>query len=526
MKSSRAKIMAVAAAILMAISIIGTSSGVEEVHYFPETSHTIKGRFFAYWQAHGGLQQQGYPITEELTERNESDGKSYTVQYFERAVFEYHPENQSPYDVLLSQLGTLRYNERYGANAPNQRSSTENPYFFPKSGHTIGGAFRTYWEQYGGLMQFGYPISEEFQERSDLTGKTYKVQYFERAVFEWHPENQVPYEVLLTQLGTLRYREKYNGGKSPAPQMVASTVVGNVVGIGRQLYWLDSRSGGSSIYGYDLDRKQEFVVTNEAAGDLTVDQSLLVWLVAPGNDHLMKVRSYDPVSRKQATIGGLEFGGDTFEGFPAMAVTANTIYYVAARNGIFAALYAHDLTTGVERMISPYGRDPVARDGILLWKEVTYPHRSDQTSLHVLHIGSNLGSVTILDQEGCAMGYDVSADNIVWSLDCTAIDQRVYLYNLSSRLSEPISSTSSRTLSGYPVISGNIVAWTNLPSGNPGETNSWSVSAYDTNTKVVTLVARSDTTELHTWAIIDGQAVAYTQFSWSGGKVLYIANLN
>jgi hypothetical protein len=36
------------------------------------------------------------------------------VQYFERAVFEYHPENQPPYNVLLSQLGTFRYREKYG----------------------------------------------------------------------------------------------------------------------------------------------------------------------------------------------------------------------------------------------------------------------------------------------------------------------------------------------------------------------------------------------------------------------------
>ena len=39
----------------------------------------------------------------------------YKVQYFERAVFEYHPENQPPYNVLLSQLGTFRHRDKYGA---------------------------------------------------------------------------------------------------------------------------------------------------------------------------------------------------------------------------------------------------------------------------------------------------------------------------------------------------------------------------------------------------------------------------
>ena len=37
--------------------------------------------------------------------RRDVDGKTYTVQYFERAVFELHPENQPPYNVLLSLLG-------------------------------------------------------------------------------------------------------------------------------------------------------------------------------------------------------------------------------------------------------------------------------------------------------------------------------------------------------------------------------------------------------------------------------------
>jgi hypothetical protein len=34
------------------------------------------------------------------------------VQYFERAVFEHHPENAAPNDVLLSLLGTLRYEQK------------------------------------------------------------------------------------------------------------------------------------------------------------------------------------------------------------------------------------------------------------------------------------------------------------------------------------------------------------------------------------------------------------------------------
>ncbi len=181
---------------------------------FPQTGHTVSGQFLTYWDGHGGLAQQGYPISEELQEKSDLNGQNYTVQYFERAVFEKHPENKPPFDTLLSQLGTFRYKAKYPTGAPSQQVSTSNPRRFAETGHTLGGVFRTYWESHGGLAQQGYPISDEFSEVSDLNGKSYTVQYFERAVFEMHPENQPPYNVLLSQLGTFRYKAQY-GGSSP-----------------------------------------------------------------------------------------------------------------------------------------------------------------------------------------------------------------------------------------------------------------------------------------------------------------------
>jgi uncharacterized protein (DUF885 family) len=179
-------------------------------HLFPETGKSVRGLFLTYWDAHGGLAQQGYPISEEMQEKSDTDGKTYTVQYFERAVFEAHPGNQPPYDVLLSLLGNFQYKQQYPTGAPGQKANTEQgSRLFPETGKRLGGIFLKYWNEHGGLAQQGFPISEEFQERSALDGKTYTVQYFERAVFEAHPNNQPPYNVLLSQLGTFRYRDKY-----------------------------------------------------------------------------------------------------------------------------------------------------------------------------------------------------------------------------------------------------------------------------------------------------------------------------
>jgi N-acetylneuraminic acid mutarotase len=236
---------------------------------FPETGKAVSGRFLQYWDQNGGLPQQGYPISGEMQERSDLDGKTYHVQYFERAVFEAHPENQPPFDVLLSQLGTFRYREKYPDGAPGQRANTTaGSVLFAETGKRVGGRFLLYWQQNGGLAQQGYPISEEFTERSDLDGKSYTVQYFERAVFELHPETDAPFDVLLSQLGTFRYREKYaSAGATTTPSRSPTAAPGVVTGtwaeaapmllyrsehgaavLGGKIYVVGGFSGNSNIF--------------------------------------------------------------------------------------------------------------------------------------------------------------------------------------------------------------------------------------------------------------------------------------
>lgn len=77
-----------------------------DAHYFPATGHNVGGRFLAYWEANGGEAGLGLPLGEERRERLE-DGRDYTVQWFERARLELHPEASVPDDVQLGQLGRL-----------------------------------------------------------------------------------------------------------------------------------------------------------------------------------------------------------------------------------------------------------------------------------------------------------------------------------------------------------------------------------------------------------------------------------
>jgi lipoprotein-anchoring transpeptidase ErfK/SrfK len=192
-----------AAALLVPIAMVGAEPPAAV--YFPQTGHNVGAPFLGYWRTHGGLAVYGYPLTEAMQEVSPYDNKTYTVQYFERARLEAHPENKAPYDVLLGQLGRSAAARIVGNKAfdPTAQPATvdDTHAYFPESKHTLTGDFLQYWQDNGGLMQFGFPISEPFLEQSATDGKIYTVQYFERNRFEAHPENKAPYNVLLGQLG-------------------------------------------------------------------------------------------------------------------------------------------------------------------------------------------------------------------------------------------------------------------------------------------------------------------------------------
>jgi len=98
-------------------------AAADDCQTFSQTGKKICGDFLKYWQDHGGLAQQGYPISDVFDEKSETDGITHKVQYFERAVFEAHPENQPPNNVLLSLLGSQKYKTKYGNNAPPSSSA-------------------------------------------------------------------------------------------------------------------------------------------------------------------------------------------------------------------------------------------------------------------------------------------------------------------------------------------------------------------------------------------------------------------
>ncbi|HET6262861.1 MAG TPA: M23 family metallopeptidase [Chloroflexia bacterium] len=100
--SQRVQIGALGAAILQGRSFdrVSPVQNSSTRAYFRETGHTIQGGFFEFWLANGGLRLFGLPLSEEMHEGG------LTVQYFERARFEYYPGLVgTPYAIQVSPVG-------------------------------------------------------------------------------------------------------------------------------------------------------------------------------------------------------------------------------------------------------------------------------------------------------------------------------------------------------------------------------------------------------------------------------------
>lgn len=448
-----------------------------ESRYFPETKHEIKGAFLVYWNNHGGLAQQGYPISDEFQEISSTDGRRYLVQYFERSVLERHPENHPPYDVMPSLLGSQQYNRRYGlAGAPGQVIDQDNALFFPQTQHTTRGKFRAYWETHGGLAQQGYPISDEFLEKSSFNGQIYTVQYFERAEFEYHPENKPPYDMLLSQLGTNQYNVNYGslGDSIPAPQpkAIADTVVGKPVAAGNYIFWSDvrnpdhPRSSAFSIYGYDLVQQREFLISDEEVDkfDLATNGSLLLW-AEDGPGDIGSIWAFDSHTNKtypiiQAIVPE-EFGNLALDG-TVLYFTDNTIGSNQSRNGF----YYKDLKSGASGLVRSTGRDPVAANGLLLYSELIQ-HTDENISssewrLHLWKLGATTQDTVIADQSDPFNGFHVSTEGVVYAVAPGQTDGSLSLYDSANGKTSVL----SRGYAANPLIGGNSVIWSTSASSD------------------------------------------------------------
>ncbi len=195
-------------------SVLTSHAGKDDPLCFSQTGECIPKEFRAYWEQNGGLPVFGYPITPARPEIDNNTSNIYFSQWYERNRLEVHPENAQPFRVLLGRLSDdiLRQDSRNPQAFPKADASA--PHYFPQTGHSIADVFWNYWSHQGldlgetgisgreSLALFGYPISEAQMETSHTNGEEILTQWFERARFEYHPNNAEQYKVLLGLLGS------------------------------------------------------------------------------------------------------------------------------------------------------------------------------------------------------------------------------------------------------------------------------------------------------------------------------------
>lgn len=93
--------------------------------------------------------------------------------------------------------------------------------YVTKTNYKIADEFLQFWEQGGGLDIFGYPISGP--ENEMIQGKLTRVQFFERARLEYHPDDPNGDRVKVGVLGTVLYRHLDPAKPTIVPPMAAPT---------------------------------------------------------------------------------------------------------------------------------------------------------------------------------------------------------------------------------------------------------------------------------------------------------------
>jgi hypothetical protein len=163
----------------------------QDPRYFSETGHNVKGDFLKFYNSNpNALFLYGYPITEEFVSK---DGK--TVQYFQRARFEYRVDLPEGQRIQLTNLGRETYVSTGALNVSNTFACR----IYTQTGYPVCFAYLEFFDKYGGVAQFGYPISGFENHENKI------VQYFEKARLEWQPWKPEGQRVVVSDLGRIYF---------------------------------------------------------------------------------------------------------------------------------------------------------------------------------------------------------------------------------------------------------------------------------------------------------------------------------
>jgi hypothetical protein len=309
---------------------------------------------------------------------------------------------------------------------------------------------------------------------------------------------------------------------------------------GGNLFWVEKHGGAQAIYGYNVATQAQFTITAalrpDAGYGLLTDGQTLIWTESIVTDEsaapLYNIYGYD--LRTQRPIS-LNIASAARTDAYSLALANGTLFYVDNTQAHYG-LYAQDIFSGPERLISRCGGGPVATDRVLLWEEPEQgcsppPPASDSENsscclvqekgvLHLLKLDGSKGDTTVASSYG-NLHYAVAGNKVVWSVysvDQPIDNEGVYLYDIGSG-----STTRLASQAGYdPLIGDNLVAWNNHPAE---QSPAWTVTTYDIGTGTTSLAVKESATWSEAHAIVGSRQIAYTMTPLNGGGKIYLVSL-
>ena len=280
--------LAVLAGAVLGVAIGSARAQAETERYYDETGHTVRGLFLLFFESHGGEAIFGYPLTNEFVENGR------LVQYFQRAKFEWHPENHDAYQVQLALLGD---NLGYG-KAPVPTVTNPRCVYFFETGHSVCDAFLDYFRAHGGLDVFGYPITEYYSETDRV------VQVFQRMRMEWHPDRPSNEKVQLSGLGYLALKHFKVSKAETDPQGNISYAVTRLNTKASVKLPVTGRSGEQTIYVLVKDQ-----LNKPLAGAFV---TILVRLPTGATPHTLPLTDANGKTETNFSFGETRFGDYVF----------------------------------------------------------------------------------------------------------------------------------------------------------------------------------------------------------------------
>ena len=120
--------------------------------YFGDTGHNLKAPFLRAWQAAGGREGIGAPISEERFQ----EGVGVT-QSFQAVSLVFDPGLEAPWDIQATHISDDVRRAIAPGTARNQVSgATNNGRYFQETGHSLAGKFLKFWNEHGDLPLIGH----------------------------------------------------------------------------------------------------------------------------------------------------------------------------------------------------------------------------------------------------------------------------------------------------------------------------------------------------------------------------------